>query len=177
MDKTLEGWLRGVLARQGSVMVEPYYNKLKDFGMEFEACADGSIKYCGLSLFHTANGAYTGNIVATEKWKREAMSRYLSTALIDQVREHICHYLEDILQGRYQGSLGVDMMVIGADDGFLLHPCVEINLRRTMGHAALALSPDDDDRVGVMRITYANGSYKANVERLTIDHRTLNIDH
>ncbi len=169
-DSALEGWLRGVLARQGSVMVEPYYNKVKDFGMEFEALADGSIKYCGLSLFHTANGAYTGNIIATEQKKREMMGRYLPAALIDQVRECICHHLEDMLQDRYQGPLGVDMMVIGAGDGFLLHPCVEINLRRTMGHAALALSPDDDDLVGVMRIEFANGCYKMNVERLTIDH-------
>ena len=58
------------------------------------------------------------------------------------------------------------MMVVSADNGFLLHPCVEINLRRTMGHAALTLSPDDDDRMGVMRITYANGSYKMGIEPL-----------
>jgi hypothetical protein len=165
LTPALEGWLRGVLARQGSVMVEPYYNKVKDFGMEFEALADGSIKYCGLSLFHTANGAYTGNIVATEQRKREMMGRYLSSAIIDEVKEHICHHLEDILQGRYQGPLGVDMMVIGADNGFQLHPCVEINLRRTMGHAALTLSPNDDDLVGVMRIEYANGCYRLNLEQ------------
>lgn len=162
----LLGWLRGVLERQGSVMVEPYYNKVKDFGMEFEAGADGVVSYCGLSLFHTANGAYTGNIVATEQRKREMMSRYLSMELLDRVGECICQHLTDMLQGRYQGPLGVDMMVVSADNGFLLHPCVEINLRRTMGHAALALSPDDDDRMGVMRITYANGSYKMGIEPL-----------
>ena len=162
----LQGWLRGVLARQGSVMVEPSYNKVKDFGMEFEAGADGVVSYCGLSLFHTANGAYTGNIVATEQRKREMMSRYLSMELLDRVGKCICQHLTDMLQGRYQGPLGVDMMVVSADNGFLLHPCVEINLRRTMGHAALALSPDDDDRMGVMRITYANGSYKMGIEPL-----------
>ena len=162
----LKGWVRGVLARQGSVMVEPYYNKVKDFGMEFEAGADGMVSYCGLSLFHTANGAYTGNIVATEQRKREIMSRYLSTELLDRVGERICQHLTDMLQGRYQGPLGVDMMIVGAQAGFLLHPCVEINLRRTMGHAALALTPDDDDRMGVMRITYANGCYKLGVEKL-----------
>ena len=164
LTPALKGWVRGVLERQGSVMVEPYYNKVKDFGMEFEALADGSIKYCGLSLFHTANGAYTGNIVATEPRKQEMLRRYLSAGQLGEVRERICTHLADVLQGRYQGPLGVDMMVIGASDGFLLHPCVEINLRRTMGHAALALTPDDDDRVGVMRITYANGSYKMNIE-------------
>ena len=99
------------------------------------------------------------------------MGRYLSPAIIDQVRERICYHLKDMLQGRYQGPLGVDMMVISADEGFLLHPCVEINLRRTMGHVALALTPDDDDRIGVMRITYASGGYKLNFE-----HSNLNRD-
>ena len=42
---------------------------------------------------------------------------------------------------------------------FTLHPCVEINLRRTMGHVALALNalmnPDGDDELcRIMRIDY-----------------------
>ena len=171
-DSALEGWVRSVITRQGSVMAEPYYNKVKDFGMEFEAHADGSVGYSGLSLFHTANGAYTGNIVATEQRKLELIGWYLPAEFLEQVKERICHHLTDILQGRYQGPLGVDMMLVNGDcktphtgassqAGFLLHPCVEVNLRLTMGHAALALSPDDDDRMGVMRITYSNGCYKA----------------
>lgn len=35
------GWIRNVIRQQGSVMVEPYYPKVKDFGMEFEAQPDG----------------------------------------------------------------------------------------------------------------------------------------
>ena len=46
-----------------------------------------------------------------------------------------------------------------------LHPCVEINLRRTMGHVALALTPTDDDMVRVMRIEYADGTYKLKIQR------------
>lgn len=51
-------------------MIEPYYNKVKDFGMEFFADETGQVHYLGLSLFHTANGAYTGNILASEEVKR-----------------------------------------------------------------------------------------------------------
>ncbi len=32
-------------------MLEPLYNKVKDFGMEFKREADGTIRYLGLSLF------------------------------------------------------------------------------------------------------------------------------
>ena len=69
------GWLRNTIAQQGSVMVEPMYPKVKDFGMEFEALPDGQIRYLGLSLFDTRNGAYTGNIVASEEDKLEMAIR------------------------------------------------------------------------------------------------------
>ena len=155
------GWLKNLLASQGSVMVEPFYHKAKDFGMEFSSSADGQIRYEGLSLFHTTNGAYTGNILATETTKREMISHYVSLELLDAVKEKICTLLPAILEGKYVGPFGVDMMIAEEQ----LHPCVEINLRRTMGHVALALTPTDDDMVRVMRIEYADGTYKLKIQR------------
>ena len=162
------GWLKNVLERQGSVMAEPFYNKVKDFGMEFTALSDGSIRYDGLSLFHTTNGAYTGNILATELVKRSLISRYLSTDMLDNVQSEICRCLPALLNNQYTGPLGIDMMIVtkANGNGFLLHPCVEINLRRTMGHVALTLTPDDDDLMSVMRISYAAGTYDLRLERL-----------
>jgi len=156
------GWLKNLLAAQGSVMVEPYYNKVKDFGMEFTCTAEGEIRYEGLSLFHTANGAYIGNILATEVSKREMISRYVSIDLLDSIKEKICHLLSPILAGRYEGPFGVDMMI--TEGG--LHPCVEINLRRTMGHVALSLSPLDDDIHRVMRIEYSCNKYQMKIQKM-----------
>ena len=136
--------------------------------MEFESDGEGSVRYLGLSLFQTQNGAYTGNILATDTVKDEMMSRYLSLSLLQTVRDSICHQLGKLFDGRYKGPFGVDMMVCAAlnekgeminDKRCLLHPCVEINLRRTMGHVALALSPSDDDIRRVMRISIRNGAY------------------
>lgn len=155
------GWLKNMLTSQGSVMAEPFYHKAKDFGMEFSCKADGTICYEGLSLFHTTNGAYTGNILATENAKREMISRYVSLDLLDSTKEKICSLLPSVLEGKYVGPFGVDMMI--AEEK--LHPCVEINLRRTMGHVALALSPTDDDLVRVMRIEYVDGTYKLKIQR------------
>ena len=162
------GWLRNMIERQGSVMAEPYYNKVKDFGMEFTCLQDNSIRYEGLSLFHTSNGAYTGNIIATEHAKREMISRYLSTDLLDDIQQAICALMPTILHGQYHGPFGIDMMVVADDEahGFLLHPCVEINLRRTMGHVALSLTPGDDETMSVMRIDYTGGTYNLRLERL-----------
>lgn len=162
LQPNFECWLHNLLLRQGSVMVEPYYHKVKDFAMEFSADGKGHIRYEGLSLFHTANGAYVGNILATEQTKRNMLSRYVSLSLIDSIREAIIDYLylED-----YCGPLGIDMMVVRENDRLLLHPCVEINLRRTMGHVALTLSPVDDGICRVMRITYSN-TYKLSLRKL-----------
>lgn len=154
-------WLNNVVQRQGSVMVEPQYNKVKDFGMEYEATADG-IRYVGLSLFQTQNGAYTGNILATERTKREMISRYIPGDLLDYIQERIMAYVD---LGDYQGPFGVDMMLTAGSSHCLLHPCVEINLRRTMGHVALALAPTDDDVRRVMRIEYTN-YYKIKINKL-----------
>ena len=162
-----EGWIRNVLANQGSIMVEQYYNKVKDFGMEFWSDGEGNVSFEGLSLFQTENGAYTGNILATESAKIQDISRYIPVELLDSVQQNICSYTGTLFQGKYRGPFGVDMMVVPARSGesFLLHPCVEINLRRTMGHVALAverlLNPtEDDERRHVMRIEWTDNHYK-----------------
>jgi hypothetical protein len=142
---SVKGFIRNVIHEQGEVMVEPYYNKVKDFGMEFEAMADGSVAYRGLSLFLTHNGAYTGNLLAHEDEKAEMLSRYVAPQLIEEIKTRACRYFANRFKGIYQGPFGVDMMIVASGDesnGFLLHPCVEINLRRTMGHVALALTPE-----------------------------------
>ena len=162
----LAGWFRNLLAAQGSVLVEPYYNKVKDFGMEFCSDGEGHVSYLGLSLFSTENGAYTGNILATEAVKTRMMADYLPVSLLDAVKDSICRELGQVFKGIYAGLFGIDMMVVAGGEGFLLHPCVEINLRRTMGHVANRLSPSDDDLRAVMRIEYTDNYYKLKINRL-----------
>ena len=149
-----EGWIRNVMERQGCVIVEPYYNKVKDFGMEFESDGMGQVRYLGLSLFQTKNGAYMGNIIASEEVKEEMLSHYIPVSLFYSVQQSICNYLGTLYAHRYKGCFGVDMMIVRRDagHGFLLHPCVEINLRRTMGHTALSIPPYADGLTRVMRI-------------------------
>ena len=181
VDRTLTahqlGWLRNLLSQQGAVMAEPYYNKVKDFGMEFISDGCGHVSYLGLSLFHTANGAYTGNILATEAAKRHVLTGYVAEELLDAVQTRICEETSQMFKDRYRGPFGVDMMVcasFGLNDKvemingkcFLLHPCVEINLRRTMGHVALALTPADDDLRCVMRIEYNENNYHLKISKL-----------
>lgn len=161
------GWLRNVIVKQGSVMVEPYYNKVKDFGMEFVSDGNGSVSYIGLSLFQTSNGAYTGNILASEEEKENLISRYIPIDLLKTVQQKICAKMGSWLKDQYTGVFGIDMMVVRRDDGdgFLLHPCVEINLRRTMGHVAISLTELTSGLPKLMKIEYDSNIYKMKISK------------
>ena len=161
------GWLRNVIVKQGSVMVEPYYNKVKDFGMEFVSDGNGSVSYIGLSLFQTSNGAYTGNILASEEEKENLISRYIPIDLLKTVQQKICAKMGSWLKDQYTGVFGIDMMVVRRDDGdgFLLNPCVEINLRRTMGHVAISLTELTSGLPKLMKIEYDSNIYKMKISK------------
>lgn len=163
-ESPVSGWCRNVISRQGGIMVEPYYNKVIDFGMEFCIDDSGHSEYCGLSLFRTVNGAYAGNILATEKEKRKMIGRYVSVETMDRLAVLVSERMDSVSGGRYKGPFGVDMMVVADDSGkgFKVHPCVELNLRRTMGHVALCVSPDEYEAQKLMRIFYS-GKYRLRI--------------
>ena len=148
------GWIRNVMTAQGGLIVEPFYRKVVDFAMEFDATPDG-IAYRGLSVFKTDKSAYVGNLLATESEKRVLLEKYVPNDLLDLAKDKIIEQLNGSLAD-YVGPLGVDMMIVVQDDGLRLHPCVELNLRSTMGHVALSISPTDVSPWRTMRIVYTD---------------------
>ena len=90
------------------------------------------------------------------------MDNDLLTLLIDEVGTSCT----TLLSGRYTGPFGVDMMVVRHADGagHSIHPCVELNLRRTMGHVALHLTPSPTTPEGVLYITQGTNA-ELKVER------------
>lgn len=160
----LEGWTKNVVERQGCVMAEPYYNKVCDFGMEFES-RSGTIDYCGLSLFRTANGAYAGNVLDEECHKEAVIGSLVPRRMLDTIRAIVIEVLASAFKGKYEGRFGIDMMVVRKSDGSLaLHPCVELNLRMTMGHAANLLANKHGLKSGVMRILFSSGHYRLRIK-------------
>ena len=138
----LTGWCRRLLKEQGGVVVEPLYRRRFDFAFEFFA-DDESVRYTGLSVFFTTHrGTYGGNWVAPEAVKEAWLEHYIPHAMRIALVKELSGRLTDSLVGHYRGNLGVDMMLcdIGLSDGLAVHPCVEINLRRTMGQVAVDLS-------------------------------------
>lgn len=159
-------WAEKVIESQGHIMVERYLDKVVDFAMEFHADKYGSVSYQGLSLFSTSGGAYTGNLLAPEEEKRKILSTYIAAGLLDDISGKICQWMEPALSGDYTGPFGIDMMVVRTHDGtgFGINPCVEINLRRTMGHVALCISDAEGARGKTMNVTFQDGRHSFRIE-------------
>ena len=132
-DTNLGGWIRRVIATQGGVVGEPFYHKVKDFAMEFLA-SDKGIAFLGYSLFEAdARGIYKENLLASNECIESLLSDYVPLSVLHGVREALLKELPFILEDNYEGCLGVDMMIVYAEDGYAIHPCVEVNLRMNMG--------------------------------------------
>lgn len=156
IDPSTAGWCKNMIMSQGCITVEPYYNKVKDFGMEFFVTSSGSVNYEGLSIFKTAKSMYEGSLLATEEYKRKLLAKDVNLDIVDSIRKTITHIMENKLKGIYTGPFGVDMMLVCThpSEKLHIHPCVELNLRRTMGHVALSLTPSPLEPQKVMSITH-----------------------
>lgn len=190
---SFERWVGNIIYRQGGVTVEPYYNKVMDFGMEFEM-VDGNVLYRGLSLFDTIKNAYSGNILCSEDKKEEMMAQYVSPERLLQIRQHIIDVMEPALKGNYSGPFGVDMMIYAKDmnalnqvistdmpSDFGVNECIEVNLRRTMGHVAIDLAnylqQTSAEFNNIMRVDFDGNRYHLRVmpgQSLLKMHRFIN---
>lgn len=165
VDENALQWIANTIQKQHSVVAEMKCHKLHDFAIEFMSERNGKVKACGISLFTTERGAYTGNILDGEKAKLQLLHSYIAPELLADIIARIEKFLSEHINGVYVGPLGVDMMVVANNarrsdnqPAYLLNPCVEINLRRTMGHVAMALGKRGQR--GTMAIEYAAKSYK-----------------
>lgn len=168
LDANLEGFLRNVLAQQGSIIVEHRYLRLMDFAMEFMA-DEGEVRYEGLSLFDTRNGAYSGNMLATEDEKWAILEKMIPSDIVRPLILALEAELEETFAG-YQGPLGVDMMVVEENGCRKVHPCVEVNMRRTMGWAALVIAQRTRGRYDTMRVVCQEGQYHLCLENKKDNH-------
>ncbi|MDL2309482.1 hypothetical protein LJC68_05105 [Bacteroidales bacterium OttesenSCG-928-B11] len=132
--------LNGMLKKQGSASVEPIFNKKLDFSMQFLADGKGNISFGGYSIFSTnKKGAYLGSYIHSQENCITQISSFISMELLDCVRTSLSSILQQNYASTYKGCLGVDMMVYEANGQYHIHPCVEINMRYSMGFLSIEL--------------------------------------
>ena len=134
-------WIEGALRRQGAVSIEPMLEKVCDFAMEFYADGAKGITYEGLSVFETqTKGAFSGGRLGRPDILQEYLTTYIPAETLTAVREAVTLILKEILGNVYRGYLGVDMLIFRHNEGYAVHPFIEMNLRYTMGLVACELS-------------------------------------
>ena len=132
-EEPMVNFTKGVIRRQGGVVCEHFLNAKVEFAMEFLA-GDGCVEFAGYSLFTAENGAYTGNLLATNEKIEELLMQYVSPELLSKVKAGLCVIMQQLLaESGYRGYFGVDMMIYDNGEGIRLNPCMEVNLRMNMG--------------------------------------------
>ena len=131
LSESDEGWCRRTLDKQGSVIVERRFEIIKECAMLFE-CHHEGIDFIGYSLFESRNGAYSKNILASNKEIEDMIAGYIPRDTLIAIREDLTTILADTLVGHYEGFLGVDQIICQTDSPAFI-PVSEINLRMTMG--------------------------------------------
>jgi hypothetical protein len=131
----------GIVSEQGYAMVEPLLNKAADLAFQFEL-KNRKVTFIGFSYFKTdAKGQYMGNYLngIPDHYELE-ISNYIQTTSIEIIPDIIQAIENSTLPIYFEGSFGVDLLVFRNKNGELrLNPCLEINLRKTMGLLSLKL--------------------------------------
>jgi hypothetical protein len=155
-DKT-RGWIDNTLAAHGSVVIEPWLDRVLDFSALYEMKPGGEVSLLNLTrIENDAAGRFLG-IRIGPKWGNllepevaEFLFRQADVLRIYQ--ETIPAALGKLLTG-YTGPLCVDAMVHRRGDGSLaFKPVVELNVRMTMGRIAYEWARRGPDRGGCLKI-------------------------
>lgn len=134
-DESMRKRIKGTIDRQGSIMLEHGAFKILDFATEWYIDG-GNVDFLGLSVFNTRpTGEYGGNMIQPQK-QLEELVRQASPLWNISYIEAQKKILEEIIAPNYTGPVGIDMLI---DKHGKIWPCIELNLRYTMGHVSIAI--------------------------------------
>ncbi|MDR0863375.1 MAG: hypothetical protein LBO74_00395 [Candidatus Symbiothrix sp.] len=130
----------GMLKKQSQVSIEKALDKQLDFSMHCENTPEGQTRFIGYSVFQTnRKGAYEKSRLAAPEIVEEQITAFIDKELLLRVKDECLNNLQKMYGPYYTGNIGVDMLVYSSGKPYKLNPCVEINLRKSMGYLAIQL--------------------------------------
>ena len=162
--------ISGMLKKQKSVSLEKALDKILDFSAHFEISKAKTAHFIGYSLFETnKKGAYEKSLIFSQKEIEEKICSFVDEDLIFDTINKLKTLLQEKYSRFYSGNIGVDMMIYQSENTYKLHPCVEINMRKSMGYLTLQLQKNhiQDNSFGYFSIEYnkfAKDTYKQHIE-------------
>jgi hypothetical protein len=132
--------ISGMLKKQSQVSIEPVLDKVMDFSMHFEIDTKHAARFAGYSIFQTSEkGAYKNSCIAEQEILEKQIYTFIDRELLGSVKTRLLDILPATYAPYYRGNIGVDMLVYRMNHAYRLHPCVEINMRKSMGYLTIAL--------------------------------------
>ncbi|MDR0830234.1 MAG: hypothetical protein LBN95_09035 [Prevotellaceae bacterium] len=159
-------WYKHALTIHNCILYEKQLDVVQDFAMEFTVNNQGA-KFVGYSLFSTKNQAYVKNILMSDEKIEAELEKFVSIELLNAVKTTLVDFINEKYLGHYNGFLGIDMFIYTKNNKYFLNPCVEINLRTTMGIVAHKFYKDfvNNEKTGIFTIDFFKNS-----EELLLDH-------
>ena len=131
----------GIVKEQGFALAEPLLNKALDLALLFEI-KKGKVKALGTSYFYTnIKGQYEGNYLNGLPANIDKKIVDFAENIIGEIRQPIIDTIENSKMATFhEGVFGVDTLIYFDENNKLkINPCLEINVRHTMGLLALRL--------------------------------------
>lgn len=165
-SQTLMNQARNAIRKMGGIMAEMWISdKRQDFAMLFKADGGNRVRFIGYSLFDNDDTLGGTTYRCGYLMSNEAIEQWLAVSV--EMLHQVSATLEDILTRLLApfidrswplGYLGIDMLTTGQG----IHPCIELNLRCTMG-TVCRLWHDQHQRDGLFRISpmHADGHFDA----------------
>jgi len=147
-------WLQATLARDGAVLVEPWFDRVLDFSIQFSMDAEGARVVGTTEMRNTPAGAWQASIQQPVLASGTPLARFLHSgrpSLLNRLVSTLADTLPRAFKGTgYRGAAGVDAFLFRGPDGTIgLRPVVELNPRRTMGRVLIdAMRRAGSGRVG-----------------------------
>jgi hypothetical protein len=148
--------ISGMLKKQSRVSVENALDKQLDFSLHFENDG-GNVRFAGYSVFQTqAKGVYEKSLLSVQDELEKRITAFVDAKLLNTVRDSLAGIIREKYIPLYKGNIGVDMMIYKSGNQYRLHPCVEINMRKSMGYLAIRLQENylHSSFQGELRVNY-----------------------
>ncbi len=150
------GWIERIIAKQGNVIIEPWYENQFDGSYLFKIGSEGRFTEIGLTHFFTDNqGRYRGTAIGplSDTMRPDLKAFFFQAGgqsdWINQTLKHIARSLSaDLYSEGLTGYAGIDFMIVKKATGdYQLRAPLELNPRPTMGHVAQAIARPFGTRV------------------------------
>ena len=123
----------------GSISIEPHLDVIDNWAIEYTRNAQGEVSFFALSHFatHPSGRAYSGNSLSSPQELWQELSSCVGEDILQRLIEVQSRWLErELIASEYIGYIGIDLFFYRDSEQVRFHPCVEINLRTTMGVVA-----------------------------------------